>query len=116
MPSPSKTIAALAAGALVATSTAAAAAPAVPAQAPAPSAWVVLSTLSPTSDVALGGATTAAAQPAEVPPPPPPGPPPPPVGAGPVITGELLAILLWFGLIAVALGTHEPTGRPNSPG
>ena len=114
MHSLSKTIAAVAAAALVATSTAAAAAPAAPAQAHVPSAWVVLSTLSPTSDVALGGAT-AAAQPTEVPPPPP-GPPPPPVGAGPVITGELLAILLWFGLIAVALGTHEATGRPNSPG
>ena len=112
MHSLSKTIAAVAAAALVATSTAAAAAPAAPAQARVPSAWVVLSTLSPTSDVALGGAT-AAAQPTEVPPP---GPPPPPVGAGPVITGELLAILLWFGLIAVALGTHEATGRPNSPG
>ena len=109
MHSLSKTIAAVAAAALVATSTAAAAAPAAPAQARVPSAWVVLSTLSPTSDVALGGATTAAAQPTEV-------PPPPPVGAGPVITGELLAILLWFGLIAVALGTHEATGRPNSPG
>ena len=115
MHSLSKTIAAVAAAALVATSTAAAAAPAAPAQARVPSAWVVLSTLSPTSDVALGGAT-AAAQPTEVPPPPSPGPPPPPVGAGPVITGELLAILLWFGLIAVALGTHEATGRPNSPG
>src|SRR5690348_13610753 len=114
MHSLSKTIAAVAAAALVATSTAAAAAPAAPAQARVPSAWVGLSTLSPTSDVALGGAT-AAAQPTEVPPPPPPGPPPP-VGAGPVITGELLAILLWFGLIAVALGTHEATGRPNSPG
>ena len=114
MHSLSKTIAAVAAAALVATSTAAAAAPAAPAQARVPSAWVVLSTLSPTSDVALGGAT-AAAQPTEVPPPPP-GPPPPPVGAGPVITGELLAILLWLGLIAVALGTHEATGRPNSPG
>ena len=115
MHSLSKPIAAVAAAALVGTSKAAADAHAAPAQARVPSAWVVLSTLSPTSDVALGGAT-AAAQPTEVPPPPPPGPPPPPVGAGPVITGELLAILLWFGLIAVALGTHEATGWPNSPG
>lgn len=86
--------------------------PATPAR--APNAWLVLSTLSPTANVALAGAT--AAQPSDVPPPaPPPGPPPPPVGAAPVMTGELLAIVLWFGLIAVALGTHEATGRPNSP-
>lgn len=105
-----KTIGAIAASvALLASSTAAAASvpPAQAQQAGVPSAWVVLSTLSPSTDVAFGGAATAAVQPTDVPPPPP--------HAGPAITGELLTILLWFGLIAIALNTHEPSGRPNSP-
>ena len=74
---------------------------------------MMLSSLSPTRSVALGGAA-AAAQPAGVPPP----PPPAAYGAagGPVINGEVLAILLWFGLIAIALTItdHTPHARPNS--
>jgi hypothetical protein len=80
---------------------------------------MMLSVLSPTRSVALGGAA-AAAQPANAPPADvPPGPPvPPPVVAttAPGITGEVLPFLLWFGLIAVALGISGPSGRPNTPG
>jgi hypothetical protein len=109
-----KAIALAASAALLISSTAAAAATtfsatAVAVQAPAPDAWMMLSVLSPTRPVALGGAA-AAAQPA---------PPPPPqaYGApgGPVINGEVLTILLWWGLIAIALTISDNGGRPNSP-
>jgi hypothetical protein len=112
-----KLIAFAASGALVASSTAAVAAapaPAPAAQAHAPSAWMMLSLLSPVRTVALGGAS-AAAQPADVPPPPPPPPPYVAAGAGAHVTGEVLPFLLWFGLIAIALGISGPSGRPNSP-
>jgi hypothetical protein len=46
---------------------------------------------------------------------PPPPPPPPPVGVAPAFTGELLPFLLWFALIAIALGVSGGSGRPNSP-
>jgi len=87
--------------ALIASSTVAvAAAPATSApvtQAQAPNAWMMLSVLSPTRSVAIGGAA-AAAQPADA-------PPPPPEAAGTVagFNGEFLPVILWFGLIAIAL-------------
>jgi hypothetical protein len=113
MRSVSKIIASTAAIGLVLGSTSAAvAAPAkaVPlAQPEAPNAWLMLSALGPTRTVALGGAA-AAAQPADGPP-----PPPAPYVGGPVISGELVALILWFGLIAVALGTDDSSGRPNTP-
>ena len=101
--------------ALVGTSTAAVAA-APPASAPAaqtqaPSPWMMLSAMSSTRAVALGGAN-AAAQPADVPPPP---PPPGYEARGPAISGELIGILIWFALIAIALTISGPSGRPNSP-
>jgi hypothetical protein len=108
-------IAFAASAALVATSTAATAATpahAPAAQAPAPNAWIMLSTLSPTSPIALGGAT-AAAQPSDLPPPPPPAAAA--MAGGPVITGEVLPFILWFALIAIALTISGPSGRPNSP-
>jgi hypothetical protein len=71
---------------------------------------MMLSTLSSTRAVALGGAA-AAAQPANAPPPPPYGAAP---GAAGGINGELIPFLLWFGLIAVAL-TISDHGGPNSP-
>jgi hypothetical protein len=52
--------------------------------------------------------------PAVAPPPGPP-PPPPPLVGGPAFSGELLGILIWLPLIAIALGTSGPSGRPNSP-
>jgi hypothetical protein len=67
----------------------------------------MLSALSPSGSVALGGAA-AAAQP-DVP------PPPAYAGAGPAVTGEVLAFVLWFGLIAVALTISGKSSRPNSP-
>jgi hypothetical protein len=110
-PSGMKIAAIAATGALLAASTAASAAPAAPAQqAAAPSAWLILSTLSPTADVAVGGTATAA-QPAEAGPP----PPPPPVGAAPAFNGEIIPFILWFALIAIALGISGESGRPNSP-
>ena len=91
-------------------------APAVQAQAPSP--WLMLSALSSTRSVALAG-STAAAQPNDGSAPP---PPPPYVGAGPVIGGEVVGILVWFAFIAIALG-NDPgsgvgsvSGTPNSPG
>jgi hypothetical protein len=108
---------------LMASSTAAVAAAPAPAPAAyqAPSAWMMLSALSPSGATVLGSAN-GAAQPAEVPPPPPPGPPPPPPVAGAMAdgVGELIPIVLWFGLIAVALtitdkeGLNQATGSPNS--
>jgi hypothetical protein len=102
---------------LLASSTATVAA--APAQArasyQAPNAWVMLSVL---------GSANAAAQPTDVPPPPPGPPPPPPVVEGGAMDGgfgELLPIVLWFGLIAVALAVSDDGGRsgaignPNSP-
>jgi hypothetical protein len=79
-------------------------------QAQTPNAWMMLSVLSPTRAVALGGAA-AAAQPADVPPP----PPPVAVAGGPVITGEVIPFVLWFALIAIALTISGESGRPNSP-
>ena len=99
----------------VAGSTAAAAAPAAQApsaQAPAPNAWMMLSALSSTRAVALGGASTGV-QPGDVQP-----PPPPPVVAGtgaPVITGEVIGFAVWFALIVIALTLNDNGGRPNSP-
>ena len=109
-----KIAAATAAFGLVLSSTAASAAAPAPAQAvaqpQAPSAWLMLSALGPTRSVALGGAA-AAAQPAD-------GPPPPPAAyaGGTVISGELIGIVLWFALIAIALSTDGTSGRPNTPG
>jgi hypothetical protein len=102
--------AAAASAALIASSTAAvAAAPAPAAPAQTPSAWLMLSALSPTSDVALGGA--AAAQPQDVP------PPPPEVAGGALAEGTapIAVIGLWVVLIALALSTSGDSGRPNSP-
>lgn len=127
-----KTIGAItASAALVLSSTAAGAAPV---QAAAPNAWMLLTALGPAgsagSSAALCGtaATVAAAatQPAggcvlpvgeapAVAPPPGPPPPPPPLVGGPAFSGELLGILFWLPLIAIALGTSGPSGRPNSP-
>lgn len=105
-------IASVAALAMVAGSTAAVAArsPApqeVVAPPQTPNAWMMLSVLSPTRAVALGGAN-AAAHPADAPPPPPPG-----HGAA-GWSGEMLPFILWFGLIAIAL-TISDHARPNSP-
>src|SRR3954467_15276121 len=103
--------------ALVASSTAATAAAPAPAapvaatQTQAPSAWLMLSAMSSTRAIALGGAN-AAAQPANAPPPPPP-PPPAYVSGAPHFGGELIAVLVWFALIAVALSAGD--GGPNSP-
>jgi hypothetical protein len=94
--------------ALVACSTAAAAATPAPQGPPAPNAWMMLSVLSPSGSVALGGANAAAAQPQPV-------PPPPAYAGGPVLGGEVLAFVLWFGLIAVALTISGSSGHPNSP-
>lgn len=114
MRSLTKVVALAASAALIASSTAAvAAAPALPsqtAQAAQPNAWMMLSALSSTRTIALGGAN-AAAQPADVPP-----PPPPVVATGrPVVTGEVLAFVLWFALIVIALTLDDNGGRPNSP-
>ena len=80
-----------------------------PAQTQAPSPWLMLSAMSSTRSIALAG-TNSAAQPNDGPPP----PPPPYVAAGPVINGEVVGILVWFALIALALGSSA--GTPNSPG
>jgi hypothetical protein len=107
-----KTIALAASAALFASSTAAAAAAPAPAvQQAAPSAWLVLSALSPSGQVALAGAN-AAAQPSNVPPPP---PPLPADDRGPHFNAELLGILIWLPLIVIALGTSGSSGVPNSP-
>lgn len=87
------------------------AATAAPVPAPAPNAWMVLSVLGPARATALGGAS-AAAQPGDVP------PPPPAQAAAPAslsITGEVLPLALWFGLIALALTSTESTPRSNTP-
>ena len=101
--------------ALIASSTAAvAAAPATSApvaQAQNPNAWMMLSVLSPTNSVALGGAA-AAAQPSDAP------PPPPEVGAAAGFNGEFLPVILWFGLIAIALtikGSSAHVAPPSVP-
>jgi hypothetical protein len=117
---PAKTmIASVAAVALLASSTAAVAAvpppqaPAAQVQPQAPDAWMMLSVLSPTRAVALGGAN-AAAQPN---PPPPPGPPPPPEAAGGLGEGwaPVAVVGLWAILIVIALATKGNNGNPNSP-
>jgi hypothetical protein len=111
MRSVSKVMASAAAFGLVLSSTAAAAAPAATAavsQPPATNAWLMLTALGPTRSVALGGAA-AAAQPANAPPPAVYG-----VG-GPAISGEVIGLILWFALIAVALSTDVSGGRPNTP-
>lgn len=126
-----KIAAALATSALFAASTAASATTAAPVQQPAaPSAWMMLASLSPGAGPAVAACGSAAAGAAAqgaagcvlpvgeaapvgaVPPPP---PPPPPMGAAPAFTGELLPFLLWFALIAVALGVSGGSGAPNSP-
>lgn len=129
-----KTLAAVAASAaLVISSTATAAVPAIPQQVTAPNAWLALASLSSSGPAAgpaiatcgAAAAAAAAAQPsggcvlpvgtvvpAAVPPPP---PPPPPEAFGPHFSGELLGILIWLPLIAIALGTSGPNVRPNSP-
>ncbi len=114
MRSARKLVAFAASAALIASSTAAvAAAPAPqPVQAQAPSAWMMLSALSPTRSIALGGAN-AAAQPADVPPGPPPLPPEAAAGLG--VNGEIIGFVVMFALIAVALGISGESGRPNSP-
>ena len=83
--------------------------PAVQAQAPSP--WLMLSAMSSTRSIALAG-TTAAAQPNDGSAPPP--PQPPYVGSGVVIGGEVVGVLVWWALIALALGSSA--GTPNSPG
>jgi len=133
MRSLSKTLAAVAAStALVISSTATAAVPAVPQQVTAPNAWLALASLSSSGPAAgpaiatCGAAAAAAAAqpsggcvlpvgtvvPAAVPPP---SPPPLPEAFGPHFSGELLGILIWLPLIAIALGTSGPNVRPNSP-
>jgi hypothetical protein len=111
MRSVSRMIVSLAASvAFVACSTAAAAATPAPQGPPAPNAWMMLSVLSPSGSVALGGANAAAAQPqSDVP------PPPPAYAGGPVFGAEVLAFVLWFGLIAVALTASGHNGHANSP-
>ena len=115
MRSVSKIIATSAAlGLLLSSTTAAVAAPvstAPAAQPQAPNGWLMLSALGPTRSVALGGAA-AAVQPAD--------PPSPPTYAGAAgINGEVLPILLWFGLIAIALTISGSSGgvvtTPNTP-
>ena len=131
-----KVAAAVATSALFVASTAAnAATPAPVRQAAAPSPWLVLTALSPASTPAVAAcgsaAAAAAAQgaagcvlpvgeaaPVGVAPPPP--PPPPPMGVAPAFTGEMLPFLLWFAVIAVALGVSGGSGAgtvstPNSP-
>jgi hypothetical protein len=110
MRSPRKTIALAASVALIASSTAAAAAAPAPqpVAAQAPTAWMMLSALGPTRAIALGGAT-AATQPSDVP------PGPPMVAGGLGINGEIIGFIVMFALIAIALGTSGPSGRPNSP-
>jgi hypothetical protein len=76
----------------------------------APNAWMMLSALGPARGVSLGGAN-AAAQPADLPP----RPAAANAGAGVGVTGELLPVLLWFGLIAIALTSSGPHARSNSP-
>ena len=108
-----KVIASVAAFGLVVSSTAAAAAAPAPvptAQTQAPNAWLMLSALSAGQSVGLANA---AAQPADVPPPPP--PPGAPPGAMSEGAGPLVAIAIWFALIALALTISGPSGRPNSP-
>ncbi len=84
---------------------------AAPAPAPAPNAWMVLSVLGPARATALGSAN-AAAQPGDVPP-----PPPAQAAAAPglSVTGEVLPLALWFGLIALALTSSESAPRANTP-
>lgn len=112
-----KAIAVAVSAAFLISSTAAAAATtsaptAAAVQPPALNAWMMLSVLGPTRSIALGGAA-AVGQPADVPPP----PPPAAYGApgGPAINGEVLGILLWFGLIAIALTITDHTHHGNSP-
>ena len=82
----------------------------VQAQPQAPDAWMMLSAMSSTRAVALGGAA-AAAQPANVPPSPPPGY----YVRHAAINGEIIGVLVWFALIAIALGISGSNGRPTSP-
>jgi hypothetical protein len=89
-------------------STASTAAPTAAAQMQAPNAWLTLSALSSTHTAAVAG-TNLAAQPAEVP------PPPPAVTESPAINGEIIGFVVWFALIAIALGISDSGGRPNSP-
>jgi len=35
--------------------------------------------------------------------------------AGPALSGELIGILIWLPIIAIALGLSGESGRPNSP-
>ena len=114
MRSARKLVALGASAALIASSTAAVAAAPTPrpVQAQAPSAWMMLSALSPTRSIALGGAA-AAAQPADVPPGSPPLPPQAAAGLG--INGEIIGFVVMFALIAIALGIKGESGRPNSP-
>ena len=126
----------LATSALFAASTAANATTPAPVQhAAAPSPWLVLTALSPASSPAVaacGSAAAAAAaqgasgcvlpvgEAAPVGAAPPPPPPPPPMGVAPAFTGEMLPFLLWFAVIAVALGVSGESGAgtvstPNSP-
>jgi len=103
--------------ALMASSTVAVAATPAPVAASyqAPNAWAMLSVL---------GSANAAAQPADAQTPPPGPPPPPPVVEGGAMAGgfgELLPIILLFGVIAIGLavsddgGSRLAIGSPNSP-
>jgi hypothetical protein len=109
-------VASLASVALVAGSTAAAAAP-VPApaaqatalQTAAPSPWLILTSMSSAPAVALGGAA-AAAQPADD------RDAPPPAYGGLGINGEVVGLLFWFALIAIAIiAMDDEKGAPESP-
>jgi len=102
--------------ALIASSTAAVATAPVTsapgAQAQTPNAWMMLSVLSPTRSVAIGAAA-AAAQRTDVP------PPPPEAGTVAGFNGEFLPVILWWGLIAIALtikgsSAHVAPPVPNS--
>lgn len=114
MRSVSKAIATLAAASMAIGSTTAAAttsAQPVAAQASQPSPWLILSAMSSTRAIALGGATTAA-QPASEPVPP---PPPAYAGGGVAVGAELIPIVGWFGLIVIALTLGDHERRANSP-
>jgi tellurite resistance protein TehA-like permease len=101
-----------ASAALVASSTAAVAATPAP-QAATPNSWMMLSMLSPSGSLALGGAN-AAVQPADVPPPPPPAAE---AGGGSGVP-PLPVIGIWLAVIGVDIWilTRDHNPRvPNSP-
>jgi tellurite resistance protein TehA-like permease len=99
--------------ALIASSSAAVAAAPAP-QAAAPNAWMMLSMLSPSGSVALGGAQAAAQPQTDVPPPPPSAEP----ATGPAFP-PLPVIAIWLAVIGVDIWiltrNHHHVRIPNSP-